>query len=371
MADHNSICCIYNCGAHYRWGIFKAMADEFDIDFCLGPDTAYTKSIKTFDYNKLPGFRKLLKNKLLVSKFYWQSGAVSMAFKPYKKYVMLGEAYCLSSWIVVILARLMGKKTICWTHGWYGREDRLKRLISKWFYNMFDEILTYNDYAAHLLTQGGISPRKLRTVGNSIDSAKYRSMRQNLHPTDIFRSHFGNDNPVLLYCGRIQKSKRLDLMIDAADLLRKQGINTNLVFIGKDDENVDLPTLVHQKGMEQSVWLYGPCYDEQLLAELFYNSAVCVSPGNVGLTAVHALSCGCPVVTHNNFPFQGPEFESIRPGVTGDFFKQFDVEDLARVIRQWVDRTPQQRARTAQEAFQEVDQKWSVEHQIEVFRSVL
>ena len=50
----NTICCIYNSGPHYRWTIFKALADNFDIDFCFGSNTVYTKSIKTFDYSKLP-----------------------------------------------------------------------------------------------------------------------------------------------------------------------------------------------------------------------------------------------------------------------------------------------------------------------------
>lgn len=368
---HNSICCIYNSGPHYRWPIFKAMADNFDIDFCMGPNTVYTKSIKTFDYNKLPGFTKLLKNRRVVGKFYWQSGALRQAFKPYRKYIVLGEAYCLSSWLVVLIARLLGKKTICWTHGWYGRETPMKRRVSKWFYQMFNEILTYNDYAGKLLAEGGINPAKIKTIGNSLDSARHHTMRASLHPTDIFASHFGNDNPVLLYCGRVQQSKRLDLMIDAARMLKDEGIEVNLVFVGKDDENVNLQQLASDSGLANNVWLYGPCYNEYRLAELFYNSAACVSPGNVGLTAVHALSFGCPVITHNNLPYQGPEFECVCPGVTGDFFKQGDASDLARVIKKWLGHTSQQRKSTAQAAFAEIDRKWNVDYQIKVFKSVL
>ena len=367
----NSICCIYNSGAHYRWPIFKAMADNFDIDFCFGPNTVYTKSIKTFDYNKLPGFTKMLKNRRVIGKFYWQSGAVRQVFKPYKQYILLGEAYCLSSWLIVMLAKLLGKKTICWTHGWYGRENTIKKVISKCFYSMFDEILTYNDYAGRLLAQGGIDKRKIHTIGNSLDSEKHRRMRSELHKTDVFTSHFGNDNPVLLYCGRIQHSKRLDLMLTATKILKDEGQLVNLVFVGKDDEHVGLDTMSHQMGLDQNVWLYGPCYDEDKLVELFYNSTVCVSPGNVGLTAVHALSFGCPVITHNNFPFQGPEFESVCPGITGDFFKQGDARDLAETIKKWLNHSPEQRKATALAAFAEIDRKWNVDYQISVFRSVL
>ena len=44
-----------------------------------------------------------------------------------------------------------------------------------------------------------------------------------------------------------------------------------------------------------------------------------VSPGNVGLTAIHSLSYGTPVLTHNNFNNQMPEVESIQPGFNGYF----------------------------------------------------
>ncbi|MBQ7741357.1 MAG: glycosyltransferase [Bacteroidaceae bacterium] len=367
----NSICCIYNSGAHYRWAIFKTLADNFDIDFCFGPDTAYTKSIKTFDYGKLPGFTRMLKNCRLFGKFYWQRGAVRQVFRPYRQYLMLGEAYCLSSWVILLLARIMRKRTVCWTHGWYGRESGMKRRISKWFYSLFNEILTYNNYARQLLIDGGIRESKIRVIGNSLDSPKLKEMRANLKKTDVYVSHFGNTDPVLLYCGRITQYKHLDLMVEAAAKLKAQGLNTNLVFVGTDSENVGLDKLAAEAGITDSVWLYGPCYDDERLAELFYNATLCVSPGNVGLTAIHALSFGCPVVTHNNLPWQGPEFECIKAGVTGDFFRQYDADDLAQVISKWLCRTDEERAATAAAAFAEVDARWNVDHQIEVFKEVL
>lgn len=415
-----SICCIYNMGAHYRWPIFRALAATFPIDFCFGPDNAYTHSIKTFDYNKLPGFKRLLKNRLLPMKFYWQSGAVRQLFAPYKQYLMLGEAYCLSSWIVVMGARLTGRRAVCWTHGWYGRENAIKRRVSRVFYSMFNDILTYNNYSRELLIHGGIPAKKIHVLGNSLDSAAMRAMRGNLHSTDIYAAHFHNTLPTLIYCGRIQKSKHLELMIEAARKLKNsnksltsgnKGLTggdkvltgggngltgddkaltgggngladgsddaktkaggVNMVFVGKDSEGVDVPKMAREAGLEANVWMYGPCYDNGKLAELFFNAAACVSPGNVGLTAVHALSFGCPVITHGDFPWQGPEFECIKPGLTGDFFRRGDADDLARVIRNWIGHSPEQRRQTADAAFREIDAHWSVEHEIDVFKQVL
>lgn len=366
----NHICCIYNSGPHYRWPIFKALADNFDIDFCFGANTVYTNTIETFDYNKLQGFCRLLKNRRLAGKFYWQSGALRQVFKPYKTYLMLGEAYCVSSWLIVMLARLTGKKTICWTHGWYGRESKLKRIVSKCFYSMFNQILTYNDYAGNLLAEGGINRKKIHTVGNSLDSAKHREIRKRLKQTDIYTTHFGNNDPVLLYCGRIQKLKRLEMLIECATRLIEEGQSVNLVFVGHDGENVGLQELAAKANISDKVWFYGACYDEEKLAELFHNATLCVSPGNVGLTAIHSLSFGCPIVTHDNFSFQMPEFESICPGKTGDFFIQNDIESLVKVVKRWLNRPPEQCQATAQAAYSEIDAKWNVESQIETFKKI-
>jgi len=62
---------------------------------------------------------------------------------------------------------------------------------------------------------------------------------------------------------------------------------------------------------------------------------VTVSPGQVGLTAIHSLAYGTPVITHNDPNDQGPEWEAIVPGQNGNLFKRGDIDDLARTIRQW------------------------------------
>jgi hypothetical protein len=65
-----------------------------------------------------------------------------------------------------------------------------------------------------------------------------------------------------------------------------------------------------------------------------------VSPGKVGLTAMHSMAYGTPVISHNTFDHQMPEVEAIVPGVTGDYFAEGSSEDLARVIAKWFDTHP-------------------------------
>ena len=95
------------------------------------------------------------------------------------------------------------------------------------------------------------------------------------------------------------------------------------------------------------------------------------TPGNVGLTAIHALSFGCPVITHNQFPYQNPEFEAIKPGITGDFFKKDNLLSMTEYIKKWTSQTQEEREQTRTAAFNEIDSKWNIHYQIKIIKEVI
>ena len=368
MEDCKQVCIISNIGAHYRFSIYNQMAHTFSCAFHFG-DKVET-DIKTFDYTQLEGYRKTLKNRYL-RHFYWQSGSVRLVFKPYKYYILDGEPYCLSSWAILFLARLTGKKTIAWTHGWYGRESHAKKWIKKVFYSLHNKLMVYSEYAIHLMQQEGFSSKKMYCIANSMDSDKEKELRNSLSETTVYTDHFGNTFPTIIYCGRIQKSKKLEMLIDSIHLLKEEGFNVNAIVIGKDIEQVNLEDRARKLGIEKQLWMYGPCHDDHILSQLFFNAHVCVSPGNVGLTAIHSLTFGCPVITHNNFSYQGPEFEAIQPGITGDFFTQDNTIDLKEKIKNWIFIAPKDRKEVRLAAYKEIDRKWNIHYQVDVIKRVL
>lgn len=167
------------------------------------------------------------------------------------------------------------------------------------------------------------------------------------------------------------KVKKLDMIVDALAALRDKGEKYNLVFVGNGEEAEALKAKVKALDMDRQVWFYGACYDEGMNAELVYNADLCVSPGNVGLTAIHCLTFGCPVITHNCFEWQMPEYEAISAGVTGDFFKKDDADDLANKISAWFVEKHDQRENIRQACFKEIDTNWNPYYQIEVIKKHL
>ena len=365
---HSHICCLFNIGPHYDFPLYHIMGEELNCEFYLGDKLPYT--IKTFDYKSLRGFKATLHNHFF-GNFYWQSGVLRQFFKPYRYYIVNGEPFCLSTWCLLVLSKLTNKKVIGWTHGWYGREGFVKGIIKKIFFKLFDQLLVYNEYSIGLLEQQGVAKKRMSCFANSLDSDRIKVIREQLTDSHIYHEHFGNDNPVLIYCGRIQKRKKLDMLIDCLERLNHEGCPTNLMMIGADDEQTGIEQLVIDKGLSDKVWFYGACYNEEELGNFFHNATVCISPGNVGLTAIHALSYGCPVITHNDFPYQMPEFEAIRPGTTGDFFKRDDIDDMTLVVRKWLQENNNNREQIRQLAYHEIDGKWNIHYQIEVLKKIL
>lgn len=366
--NNSKICCIFNLAPHYNASIYKLMDQELNCDFFIG-DRA-DSPMKLMNYDELKGFKKLLRRIPLLSNFYWQKNAIRLSFKPYNHYIISGEPYCISTWLILLLAMIQGKRTYLWTHGWYGHENLLKKGIKKIFFKLSTKVLLYGDYACNLMIKEGFLPSKLICIYNSLDYDSQCKVRESLAVTRIYQDHFGNNFPVLLYIGRIQKRKKLDLLIEALNILNNKGENCNLIIIGKETDETHIKKLVSNYKLDNNVWFYGSCYEEKIIGELIYNSSVCISPGNVGLTAMHSLVYGTPVITHDNFSNQMPEFEAIKAEITGSFFIEDSVDDLCNKIIQWISYPIAQRDLVRESCYAIIHEKYNPYVQIDIIKRI-
>jgi glycosyltransferase involved in cell wall biosynthesis len=84
------------------------------------------------------------------------------------------------------------------------------------------------------------------------------------------------------------------------------------------------------------VTFFGECHNELHLAHLITLSDLCVSPGEVGLTAMHSLVYGTPVITHDCEKFQMPEYEAVVDGITGGLYRYGSLESLFLKVKEWL-----------------------------------
>ena len=144
-----------------------------------------------------------------------------------------------------------------------------------------------------------------------------------------------------------------------------------MVLIGEGNDKEELLNLVKSLKLDRQVWFFGACYDESKIAELIFNANVCVSPGNVGLTAIHSLSYGTPVITHDSFSHQMPEFEAIIPNLTGNFFEEGNLQSMIEVIENWIKLHPVKNEELMKNCYKIIDEKYNIFYQIKIFKEKL
>ncbi len=364
------ICCIFNSAPHYRREIYRKMEGAFDCSFVFGDSPVGSPDIGVIPPSEFRRARVVENSVVLRRPFYWQRGVLRELRGDFDAFILTGEPFCLSSWAFLLLARARGKKTMLWTHGWYGREGLAKRILKRAFFGLASGILLYGNYAKALMEKEGFNPDRMFVLHNSLAYERQLALRGALAPDSVYRDRFGNSGRTLVFVGRLTPAKRLDLLLRAAAALRSRGLDFNVAIVGDGSERASLESLAQSLGLGGSVWFRGACFDEAENARLIFNADMCVSPGNVGLTAVHSLMFGCPVATHDDFPNQMPEFEAVVPGKTGVFFRRGDAESIADAVQKWFE-TCDARDEVRRACYAEVDSSWNPDFQISVIKTAV
>ncbi|MSR19248.1 MAG: glycosyltransferase [Phycisphaerales bacterium] len=356
---------IYHFFAHYREAIVERLARSQVADFTFfGDDHDFESSIKRAHFSSRVRFH-LQRTRKLISHIMWQHGVIGLSLsRQYDTIIFLGVVYWPATWIGAILARLTGKRVFFWGHGFLYPPVGLKGLLRRAFHCLPHAHLFYGRMARQHALDLGWSPSRIHVIGNSLDLDSQTRERESITAkelADLRTRLFANPELPIAFCtSRLTAKRKLDMLIKALALLKREGVNANLLIVGDGETRAELEGMANNAGI--AAHFVGACYDEAQLARYIMASRVTVSPGFVGLTAMHSMAFGVPVVTHGNVQTQMPEFEAVIPGVTGDFFKENDVDDLARALKPWLlGERPLEQTRKACIAL--IESAWSPEFQ--------
>ncbi len=369
----SKICCIFNYAPHYREAIFKKIDEVFNCDFYFG--NTINSPLEKINYKLLKGFKKELKNINLTKTYKWQLGILKIILKKYDIYIITGDISYISNWLLILYCNLFRKKIFLWCHGLKSKPVNLiQRKISKLFYgSKMSELLLYGNYSREIMLREGFDHKKLHVIYNSLDYEKQVKFRNWVSKSKLnpFKDYFKNDDPVLIYIGRLQKEKKLEIILEAQKKLQNQRINTNTVFIGDGEMKNILNNIAQRYDLLSRVWFYGSCYSEEVISSMIYNATLTISPGNVGLTAIHSLVYGTPVITHSNFLKQMPEFEAIIEKQTGLFFQENNINDLVNKIIYWLNFSEKNRESIRKNCYNIIDTLYNPNYQIKLLKSII
>ena len=358
-AQNHRVAIIYPYIAHYREPIFLMLSagDASRIEYVVFSDKrSNLGSIVVVDPAKaqLPAGRgginwRFLRNRWITKELLWQDQVLSLAFgREFDTIIFMGTVYYISTWLGAVFAKIKGKRVIMWTHGVRSNERGLKKLVRITFYRLAHALLLYGPHARNILIENGLQAGRLHLVYNSLDYELQCEVRASI--TDARRAEersklFRNPNlPMIITASRLDGRKQIELLILAAANLSRRRRPVNVLVVGDGPSRPQLETLADAQGLSENIVFFGPCYEEHKLGPLMSAADICVTPGAIGLTAMHAMVYGTPVITHDNPAKQGPEFEAIIPGMTGVFFKYGDTDDLAARIIGWLETHPDRKA---------------------------
>jgi glycosyltransferase involved in cell wall biosynthesis len=143
----------------------------------------------------------------------------------------------------------------------------------------------------------GVSEDKIEIVPHGINPTEF----EDLPRRGEFRRKYGlNDyQSIILYLGRINKIKGLDLLASAFAGLSGDFNEAKLVIVGPDDGYLlALERLIKQLEIEEKVLFTGPLYGEEKL-QAYVDADVYVLPSSYeifGITVLEACACGTPVI---------------------------------------------------------------------------
>lgn len=329
---------VYHLWPHYRAAVVAAMDASTRIHYTfLGSGEPY-QGIESM----VPGqFRRFVRAPFRrIGKAFWQPKAVEVARSDkFDAVIYLADLHFVSTWAGAAIARARGRPVLFWGHGWLRAEGGLKRRLRNAYFGLANRMLVYADRGRTLGTAAGYAPDRITVIYNSLDvdradSVVARIEDGSLGTVDPRALFAAPERPLIVCTARITEHCRFDLLLEAAALLRDRGSPVNILLVGDGQERPRLERMAADLGL--AAHFFGACYDEEVTGQLIYHSDLTVSPGKIGLTAMHTLMYGTPAVTHDDLACQMPEVEALTQGVTGALFRHDDAGSLADVIGGWM-----------------------------------
>ncbi len=321
----------------YRKELWKALLSLRKIDFNIFFSNEDLHDIRT---TSLDSFTKAEINKLnsiknlnFMGHLFWQIGILrKLLSSEYDSAIFLGDIKIISNWLGIIICKLRGKVIGLWTHGVYGNENFFKKKLRLFFFTLADNIFLYENRAKKILVYNGFPEERLHVIFNSINLNEQTKVYNKLKSKSsiIYKKKFN-----IIFFGRLTKIKKVDMAIKAIISINQNNEKYELKIIGDGPEKESLKNIVISAKAEKYIFFEKAKYDEIEIGKMFFESDLLISPGNVGLNAIHAMCYGTPVLTHNNFNNQMPECESIKEGFNGLLHKENDIISIQNKIELW------------------------------------
>jgi glycosyltransferase involved in cell wall biosynthesis len=265
----------------------------------------------------------------------------------------------ISNYFILWYCRKNRIKFIWWGHGFGPRSVGVIKWLRLKLINLADGLLLYDYNSAKRFIDLGVIEEKIFVAPNSINVNLIKNYRKQLDP---------KDRQYILYIGRLIPKKRVDLLLKSFAKIKNQ-IHYDLLIIGNGPELEKLKEFSRSNNLSDRVLFLGEIVDENELSKYFNNSIMSISPGYIGLSAIHSLAYGVPLVVSRDEP-HSPEIVIFNDGHNGQFFKTNSVTNLSSVILELINNHTLLE-RMSQNGINDVEHRFSINYMVDGFMKAI
>ena len=227
----------------------------------------------------------------------------------------------------------------------------LESALRKRFLHSLDAVIAYSKIGADQYIEHGIRPERVFIAPNAVSFRPCQPCLARPHK-------FTNDQPTLLYVGRLQTRKRLDMLINACAAL-PSSIQPRLILVGEGPDRSRLEQLAAQ--VYPKTEFTGAKHGSEL--DPYYEAAdLFVLPGTGGLAIQQAMAHALPVLVGEA---DGTQTELVREE-NGWILPEASIEALTSMIQDALQDLPRLR-RKGEASFRIVVEEVNVERMVAVF----
>ena len=150
--------------------------------------------------------------------------------------------------------------------------------------------------------------------------------------TNLFRYRKNVKGYNVLFVGRLSEDHGLDILLEALSIVSQDFPNINLRVVGDGPQKKQYIDLMRKLGLEKNVVFRGKIDNENMWKEYHWSNIV-VNPVRVvciGISTLEAMSCGRIVIKSSD----GTRDDVIQEGINGFLFKMNDSYSLSEKIKE-------------------------------------
>jgi glycosyltransferase involved in cell wall biosynthesis len=218
----------------------------------------------------------------------------------------------------VLLAKIMGSRVTFYGHGMNlkYRNSFIIRSGYNIMYLLFDRIILYTPNETELFWP--VHHKKISIAYNTLDLMDREKIKPLLSADEFRKKNNIRHTKLVLFCGRIEDRKKLNILIDLFLDNRING-STGLVIVGAGLSDEDSKKI----GKAGNIYYLGPIYERNEISQVFNACDLFCIPGHIGLGLVEGFYWGLPVLT-TGLSFHAPEIYYMRNGHNGYLLKDAD-----------------------------------------------